>query len=121
MKKITLILAVLALILIIIVSFLGYKYSTLQKELELLESDLKVRQVNEKVLDFTKFFIEKVLQAELEVDFETRLLLENKVRNLDDPEVLAKWNIFVESKTEEDAQKNVKNFLESLVNKLEVN
>jgi len=64
--------------------------------------------------------IEKVLKAETEVDFETRLKLENAVRNLEDKEILARWSKFIESKTEAGAQEEVKNLLEALVNKIKI-
>ncbi len=70
------------------------------------------------VLNFIKFFIEKVLKAENEVDFETRLKLKNAVRNLSDEEILNQWNKFVESKTENEAQEEAKNLLEMLINKI---
>jgi hypothetical protein len=85
---------------------------------------LESQKTNEKVLDFTKLFIEKVLKAETEVDFETRLKLENAVRNLGDEEILTQWQKFTESKTEAEAQEEVKNLLEMLlemlVNKIKV-
>ncbi|MCK4520627.1 hypothetical protein KAT95_02040 [Candidatus Parcubacteria bacterium] len=69
-------------------------------------------------MNFIKFFIEKVLKAENEVDFETRLKLKNAVRNLSDEEILNQWNKFVESKTENEAQEEAKNLLEMLINKI---
>ncbi len=85
---------------------------------------MESQKTNEKVLDFTKLFIEKVLKAETEVDFETRLKLENAVRNLGDEEILTQWQKFTESKTEAEAQEEVKNLLEMLlemlVNKIKV-
>ena len=98
--------------------FFSVKYIALQKELRQTQAALDVQKTNEKVLDFTKLFIEKVLKAETEVDFETRLNLENAVRNLGDEEILAQWQKFIESKTEVQAQEEVKNLLEMLVNKI---
>jgi len=112
-------------ILIIIILFLiasniyfGFKYLNSQRELRSMQSALETQKTNEEVLNFTKFFIEKVLKAEKEVDFETRLKLENTVRNLGDEEILEQWNKFVNSKTEAEAQEQVKNLLEMLVNKI---
>lgn len=116
-QKITLI---IILILLIGNIFSGYKYFASQKELEATKATIKTQQINEKTLDFTKLFIEKVLKAETEVDFETRLKLENAVRDLEDNEILAQWQKFVESKTETEAQTEVKNLLEMLVNKIKV-
>ena len=71
-------------------------------------------------MNFTKLFITQVLRADGEVDFETRLKLENAVRELNDQNILAQWQKFVESETEEEAQEEVKNLLGMLVNKIEM-
>lgn len=71
-------------------------------------------------MEFAKFFIEKFLKAETGVDFETRLKLENAVRDLKDEEILAQWQKFAESKTEIDAQAEVKNLLEMLIDKIKI-
>lgn len=118
-KKETISIIVILLLLVGNV-FFGYKYFALQKELEAIKAALKTQQINEKTLEFAKLFIGKVLKAEREVDFETRLKLENAVRNLGDEEILAQWKKFVASQTEEEAQREVKNLLEMLVNKIKV-
>ena len=64
-------------------------------------------------------FIKDVLQADKEVDFETRLKLENAVRDLKDQEILAGWQSFIDSKTEQDAQSNVKKLLGILISKIQ--
>jgi len=115
-SKITLI---IILILLAAVIFFGFKYFAVQKEIQQTQIALEAQKTNEKVLDFTKFFIEKVLKADAEVDFETRLQLENAVRNLEDEEILAQWQKFIESKTEAGVQEEVKNLLEMLVGKIE--
>ena len=111
----------IAIILILSASttFFSFKYFNLQEEFEQTQIVLESTKTNEKVLDFTKLFIEKVLKADAEVDFETRLQLENAVRDLKDEEILVKWQNFVESKTEEEAQNHVKNLLEMLVWKIQ--
>ncbi|MFC1613147.1 hypothetical protein ACFL23_02330 [Patescibacteria group bacterium] len=70
-------------------------------------------------MDFTKLFIEKVLQAEQEVDFETRLKLENGVRDLGDANILAEWEKFINSEDADGAQNAVKNLLAILVEKID--
>lgn len=112
------ILTIIILLLLASNIFFGYKYFAWQKELETTKATLKTQQINEKTLEFTKLFIEKVLKAEKEVDFETRLKLENAVRNLGDEEILNQWQKFSESKAEADAQENVKELLEMLVSKI---
>lgn len=112
------IILIIILILLAGVIFFGFKYFAAQKELQQTQTALEAQKTNEKVLDFTKLFIEKVLKADTEVDFETRLQLENAVRNLEDEEILAQWQKFVESKTETRVQEEVKNLLEMLVSKI---
>jgi hypothetical protein len=111
---------ILVLILLVGNVFFGFKYSAVQKKLKLTQATLETQKTNEGVLDFTKLFIEKVLKAETEIDFETRLKLENAVRNLNDEEILAQWQKFTESQTEAEAQEEVKNLLEMLVGKIKV-
>ena len=112
------ILITVILLLIIGNVFFGFKYLTTQKELQQTQTALEAQKTNEKVLDFAKLFIEKVLKAKGEVDFETRLKLENAVREIRDKEILEKWQNFTNSQTEEEAQENVKDLLEILVDKI---
>lgn len=112
---------ILALVLLAGNVYFGMQYSAIQKELRQTQIALETQKTNEKILAFTKLFIEKVLKAETEVDFETRLKLENAVRNLNNEEILAQWNNFVNSKTETEAQKEVKNLLEMLAGKIKTN
>lgn len=107
------------IILALLVSniFFAFKHSALEKELEQAKADLDTQKTDKKILDFTELFIEKVLQAEGEVDFETRLGLENAIRNLKDEEISIQWQKFIESKTETEAQIEVKNLLKTLINR----
>ena len=111
---------ILIIILILLASnvFLGVKYFAAQKEFRQTQTVLAAQKTNEKVLDFTKLFIAKVLKAETEVDFETRLKLENAVRDLNDEEILTQWQKFANSKIEAEAQANVKKLLEILADKI---
>lgn len=111
---------VIILILLAANVLVGVKYFSVIKELRQTQAALEIQKTNDKVLEFTQLFIAKVLKAEAEVDFETRLKLENAVRNLGDEAILTQWTKFVESKTEVDAQQEVKNLLEMLVNKIKV-
>ena len=97
---------------------LGALYYLEAKESNVAKVELKNQQTNAKVISFAKLFIEKVLKAQGEVSFEERLKLENAVRDLNDPEILAQWEKFTGSKTEADAQQEVKNLLSLLVNKI---
>ena len=109
------------LILIIILVLVGgnvyfnRQYRQLKNETASLSGPSEQTKTNRQLIDFTLLFIDKVLRAEQEVDFETRLQLENKVRELKNEKVLSAWQAFVESQTETEAQDKVKNLLESLV------
>ncbi|MFH1956426.1 MAG: hypothetical protein ABIJ28_02150 [Patescibacteria group bacterium] len=78
-------------------------------------------QINDKILSFSKMFIDNVLKSEKEVDFETRLKMENAVRDLNNKEILDQWNKFINSKTEGEAQNEVKNLLEKLISNIKTN
>ena len=99
--------------------FFGLKYYFVSKDLKQLEATQIKVNLNEKVVNFTKMFIQKVLQADKEVDFETRLSLENAVRDLKDAEVMTEWQNFTTSKTEADAQNSVKKLLGILITKIQ--
>jgi len=113
---------ILIIILILLAGnvFLGVKYFSVVKELRQTKTALQTQTTNEKVLEFSKLFIKEVLKAETEVNFDTRLKLETAVRNLGDEEILNQWQKFTESKTEVQAQEEVKNLLEMLVNKIKI-
>jgi len=113
---------ILIIILILLAGnvFLSVKYFSVVKELRQTETLLQTQTTNEKVLEFSKLFIKEVLKAETEVNFDTRLKLENAVKNLGDEAILNQWQKFTESKTEVQAQEEVKNLLEMLVNKIKI-
>jgi len=98
--------------------FLASQYYISLKNVQISQNKLLIYQYNEKVLNFSKLFIEKVLQAQEEVSFEDRLRLENAVRDLNNKDILNQWNKFTTSKTETQAQTEVKNLLELLINKI---
>lgn len=100
-------------------AFFAYNYFNSYKELQNIKSLETKVELNAKVIDFTSMFIEKVLQAEKEVDFETRLSLENAVRDLKDEEIMNEWTTFIGSKTETDAQNSVKKLLGILIGKIQ--
>lgn len=118
MKNQRIILTAIIIILLLTNIFLGLKYSAAKKEAQKAQSALSVQQTNDKVLSFASLFIEKVLKADSEVNFETRLELENAVRNLGDQEILAQWQKFTEAKIQDEAQLEVKNLLGLLVEKI---
>lgn len=86
------------------------------QELVQTKQAVKERIINQPVQLFTKNFIAKVLKGE--VDFETRLKLENEVRELNDKDILITWQKFTAAKSEIEAQMAVKNLLALLSDKL---
>ena len=116
-RKIIIITFVLSLALNV---FLAGSYFIVRKNFIEVQKFVEQKQLNEKIVSFINLFIEKVLKAEEDVDFEERLTLETTVRDLQDEEVLFQWRKFTESETKEDAQKEVKNLLELLVKKIKI-
>lgn len=116
-KRIILIIVIGALIIGNV--FFAFNYFLLYKDQQEINSVKEKTVLNEKMLNFTSMFVKKVLQAEKEVDFETRLSLENAVRDLQDKEVMAEWQKFTGSKTEAEAQNSVKKLLEILISKIQ--
>src|SRR3989344_7809237 len=113
------------IILIVIISILvagnifwGVNYFFAQKNIQMVTGQLKKQQNNVKIINFTNLFIDKVLKAEKEVSFDDRLKLENAVRDMQDSEILTQWEKFIASKTEAEAQMEVKNLLGLLVGKI---
>ena len=98
--------------------FFAAQYVNAQRQLRETQVQLEDQRINERTLAFTQLFIEKVLKSETEIDFETRLQLENAVRGIGDEEILAQWQRFTERVNEKDAQQEVKNLLSLLVRKV---
>ena len=116
-EKRTILTAVIAILLAGNV-LLGLNYFLLQENTKTLEQSIKLQRYDDKVLQFTNLFIEKVLKAQTEVSFEDRLKLENSVRDLKDSEILTQWQKFIGSQTQQQAQQEVENLLEILVKKI---
>ena len=118
MDKMKIVLVVLVLVLLAGVAFLGMKNLSLQKELLRVSSIQQKEMTSQLNLYFLKLFTDKILDANgKEVDFETRLKMENEARRLGDAEILAQWQKFTNSKTEADAQVQTKELLKLLINK----
>ena len=96
------------------------KYVALKSDSTVNARVLTEYRYNDKVLEFMKTFIVKVLKAENEVSFEDRVTLENQVRDLKDQEITSTWNSFVKAQTELQAQDAVKKLLLLLVEKVRV-
>lgn len=118
MSNLKTILIIIILILIGTNAYTGFVHYGMIKKIEQNQSIIDSQIINRKVLEFTDIFIKKVLKAEGEIDFETRLSLENLVRDLEDETILNQWQKFTESKTPTQAQLEVKNLLEILIGKI---
>jgi hypothetical protein len=105
-------------ILLSCVAFFGSEYFIIQKELQDSQKLAQTQKLNAQIVNFTGLFINKVLKANQDISFEDRLKLENAVRDMKDAEVLAQWQKFTNSKTEQDAQAEVKNLLSLLISKI---
>ncbi len=76
------------------------------------------QQVNLKILSFAHLFIGKVLMSDTDVDFNTRLMLETAVRNLNDQEILAQWQSFTTAANGQSASDEAKKLLDLLIRKI---
>lgn len=115
--KKTIVLIIIVLILAAGNVYFGLNYFLINKEVMEARESLQKQQLNTKVINFSRLFVEKVLKAEQDISFEERLSLENAVRDLNDKEILTQWEKFTESKTESEAQENVKDLLDVLTKK----
>jgi len=97
--------------------FIG-RYMILSIDCKEAQEQLAQERTNKKIADFAGLFIKKVLKADHDVDFEERLRLETAVRDLKDDEILLQWKKFTDSKTSDEAQREVKNLLDLLVSKI---
>jgi hypothetical protein len=115
MKKI--LFTIIIIILLVGDVFIGWKALAYREELKAERGASKAKEINKQVAEFNQLFVEKVLKAQGEIDFDTRLQLENAARAVGDKDILAQWQKFTDSKTEAEAQAEVKNLLSLLANK----
>src|SRR3989344_2385278 len=87
----------------------------LQGKINVLESQPRLSVDANKSFIFMQDFISNVIGSSTEVDFETRLRLENEVRAINDPDILSKWKAFIASKNESEAQGHVLSILQRLI------
>lgn len=118
MKKRIIFIAVIGA-LIISNAYFALKANSLGGELANAKKEISLFNRNGKVISFSRLFIENVLKSDKEVDFDTRLKLENAVRDIKDDEILAQWDKFTKSQTEQGAQNEVKNLLDLLMKKIQ--
>ena len=115
-KKLILGLVILLLILGNIVFATAYIFQVVKTQEA--QKELKAKKTNEKVVNFLNLFIQKVLKTDQPVSFEDRLQLENSVRDINDSEILSKWEQFTGGTNEFQIQQGVKDLLEALVKKI---
>lgn len=121
-RKFNLYFGIVILITILAVAgcvYFGVKSARLEKENHGLKNNRTLSSEQVRIIDFGNQFVDEVLQANSEVDFDTRLKLENNVRDIGDNDILAEWQKFTESKTETDAQTETKNLLGLFFQKLQ--
>lgn len=118
MKKRIIFIAVIG-ILIISNAYFALKANSFGRELAGAKKEISSFNRNGKVISFSRLFINNVLKENKEVNFDTRLKLENAVRDIKDDEILAQWNKFTKSQTESDAQTEVENLLDLLMKKIQ--
>ena len=108
---------IIILLLLANVIFIGQYFASLER-VKIAKNLLLTYQRNEKVLNFAKMFVSKILEAGGEVSFEDRLALENAVRDINSKPIFDQWQKFVNAKNEIEAQIELKNLLELLINKV---
>lgn len=108
----------MTVLLLAAVVYLGVSYLGLYSEFNRLNILTINSSRSEKAADFLQLFVNDVLRSDKEVDFETRLSLENAVRAVGDEEILSQWQKFINSKDETEAQANTKDLLAILAKKV---
>lgn len=98
--------------------FLSVKYFNTNKELKETKS-ITVFQERTKFTEFNKVFISEVLQAKSEVNYDTRLKLDEIVKDINDKELTEQWQKFTNSKTEKEAQDETVKLLGLVAEKME--
>lgn len=119
MTAIDIIAGILITVLVMATVFVYTQYREVARELVSIQQKGVAIEANRKVLEFAKMFIDDVLRADGEIDFDTRLELESAVRALDDRAILDAWQRFTGSATERQAQDAVKELLSVLVAKIQ--
>ncbi len=94
-------------------------YRAVAEQLSLLQGIVQRKDINDRVLNFAKLFVEQVLGAKGGVSFANRLKLELMLRDLNDPAIFDAWNNLVNSKGELEAQENAQALLDLLIRKIQ--
>ena len=115
MQKSNYLIAIMGLILSAGIIFLTLQLFIYKAELVSAEKTVQGQQTNEKILTFTKLFVDKIFRKDPQVSFEDRLELENAVRVLNNQEIFDQWQKFTNSTGEEDAQTQAVNLFNLLL------
>lgn len=95
----------------------GLQYASKKSQLDIASQELSTITQNKKILAFQKLFVDKVLNANGVVDFNTRVLLQNAVTDIHDEAITETWNAFLSTKTESGGQTKVKELLSLFASK----
>lgn len=98
--------------------FLAVECFLLASELNSVKASLKTQETNAKAVFFAKLFIDNILLSSGTVNFDERLKLENAIRDLNDPEIFAKWQKLTSSSGNAETQQIVGSILKMLINKI---
>ncbi|MDZ4244836.1 MAG: hypothetical protein U1D98_02865 [Candidatus Gracilibacteria bacterium] len=93
----------------------GLEYTSQKSQLTTAQHELSTITQNKKILAFQKLFIEKVLNADGVVDFNTRVELQNAVTDIHNEVISQTWDAFLSAETESDGQNRVKELLSLLI------
>ena len=116
-NKRNIILSITIVAIVIFVVLLGQYLVLLQKE-KISQDTIKTYQHNEKILNFTKLFVKNVLKSDGAVPLSQVLTLENAAREINNKPIYDEWQKFVNAKSPLEAQIEVKNLLEMLVDRI---
>ena len=92
----------------------GLEYTTKQSQLITVQNELAEITQNKKILAFQKLFVDKVLNVDGVVDFNTRVELQNAIADIHNEAISQAWNAFLSAETELDGQNRVKELLSLL-------
>lgn len=98
--------------------FFAVESFLLTKKLNSVKITLQEQETNAKAALFAKLFIDKILLSQGTVGFDDRLKLENAVRDLNDPEIFAKWQKLTASSGDAETQQIVGSILKMLISKI---
>ena len=117
MNKKNIVLLVILIVAAAFIMLVGQYLILVQKE-RIDQETAKIYQYNAKVLTFTKLFVKDVLKADGAVPLNEVIALEDAARDINDKLIYDEWQKFVNAKSPLEAQIEVKNLLEVLLNRV---